>query len=75
MFHVRVSPGIGRDFGVWVGKRDLNTARKLRKQLKRLLITCDTIATDDWDSFLTAFSEDRRLTGKAYTVGIEGNNC
>jgi hypothetical protein len=27
----------------------------------------------DWDSFLTAFAEDNWLTGKAYTVGIEGS--
>jgi IS1 family transposase len=54
------------------GKWDLKTARKLRKRLKQLLITYDTIAAADWDSFLTAFSDDKRLTGKAYTVGIEG---
>jgi IS1 family transposase len=59
---------------VW-GKRDLKTAKKLRKRLIRLGITWDTIAADDWDSFLTAFAADCRLTVKAYTVGIEGNNC
>ncbi|MDR0562198.1 MAG: IS1 family transposase, partial [Spirochaetaceae bacterium] len=59
---------------VW-GKRDLKTAQKLRKRLIRLGITWDTIATDNWDSFLTAFAEDSRSTGKAYTAGIEGNNC
>jgi transposase-like protein/IS1 family transposase len=46
---------------VW-GKRDLKTAKK---PLRRLGITLDTIATDDWDSFLTAFAGDSRLTGKA----------
>ena len=59
---------------VW-GKRDLKTAAKLRKQLKRLGITYDWIASDEWDSFLTAFKEDKLLIGKKYTVGIEGNNC
>jgi IS1 family transposase len=59
---------------VW-GKRDLKTAQKLRKRLKRMGISYDTIATDNWDSFLAAFAEDNHLVGKEYTVGIEGNNC
>jgi IS1 family transposase len=59
---------------VW-GKRDLKTAKKLRKRLIRLGITWDTVVADDWDSFLAAFAGDSRLTGKAYTTGIEGNNC
>ncbi|MDR2783900.1 MAG: IS1 family transposase [Treponema sp.] len=59
---------------VW-GKRDLKTAKKLRKRIKRLGISYDRIATDDWDSFLSAFAEDQHEHGKAYTVGIEGNNC
>ena len=59
---------------VW-GKRDLRTAKKLRKQLKELNITYDSIATDDWKSFKTTFKEDNHLIEKAYTVGIEGNNC
>ena len=57
------------------GKRDLKTAQKLRRRLKRLKITYDCIGTDKWDSFLTAFEEDQQQTGKQYTVGIEGNNC
>ena len=59
---------------VW-GKRDLRTAKKLRKQLKELDITYDSIATDDWKSFKITFKEDKHLIGKTYTVGIEGNNC
>ena len=59
---------------VW-GKRDLRTAKKLRKQLKELNITYDSIATDDSKSFKTTFKEDNHLIEKAYTVGIEGNNC
>jgi IS1 family transposase/transposase-like protein len=59
---------------VW-GKRDLKTAKKLRKRLKRLGITYDYAAIDEWESFVTAFSEDEELVGKEYTVGIEGNNC
>jgi hypothetical protein len=42
---------------VW-GKWDLKTACKLRKRLKRLGITYDTLASDDGDSLLTAFAED-----------------
>jgi IS1 family transposase len=59
---------------VW-GKRDLKTAKKLRRRLKRLGISYDYIGIDNWDSFLTAFEEDEQLIGKQYTVGIEGNNC
>ena len=59
---------------VW-GKRELKTAVKLRKRLKRLGIRYNRIASDEWDSFLTAFKADELLIGKRYTVGIEGNNC
>jgi IS1 family transposase/transposase-like protein len=59
---------------VW-GKRDLKTAKKLRRRLKRLGITYDNVAMDEWESFVVAFSEDEELVGKEYTVGIEGNNC
>jgi IS1 family transposase/transposase-like protein len=59
---------------VW-GKRDLKTAQKLRKRLKRLGITYGRIACDEWESFITAFGTEAELRGKRYTVGIEGNNC
>ena len=59
---------------VW-GKRDMKTAQKLWKRLKRLGIRYDIIAMDNWDSFQTAFGQERTLVGKQYTVGIEGNNC
>jgi IS1 family transposase/transposase-like protein len=59
---------------VW-GKRDLKTAQKLRKRIKGLGISYDLVATDDWDSFVSAFGEDNHEVGKEYTVGIEGNNC
>ncbi|MDR2740837.1 MAG: IS1 family transposase, partial [Treponema sp.] len=41
-------------FAVW-GKRDLKTAKKLRKRIKGLGISYDMVATDDWDSFFSAF--------------------
>ncbi|MDR3171853.1 MAG: hypothetical protein LBU17_09545 [Treponema sp.] len=56
---------------VW-GKRDLKTAQKLKKKLKRLGITYDRIATDDWQSFVSTFTETEHDIGKKYTVGIEG---
>ena len=59
---------------VW-GKRDLKTAEKLRERLKQLGITYGRVATDNWESFMTAFNADRQLAGKEYTAGIEGNNC
>ncbi|MDK4708044.1 IS1 family transposase [Kingella negevensis] len=60
---------------VW-GKRDLATARALKRRLKELRVTYDRIATDDWAAFLNVFSnEEWHLVGKQHTVGIEGNNC
>ena len=59
---------------VW-GKRDLKTALELKKKLSDLGVTYGSIATDEWDSFITAFKGDNHLIGKKYTVGIEGNNC
>jgi IS1 family transposase/transposase-like protein len=59
---------------VW-GKRNLATARDLRKKITELGITFDTIYTDDWTSFVKTFKSDNHVTGKANTVGIEGNNC
>jgi IS1 family transposase len=56
---------------VW-GKRDLKTAQKLKKQLKRLGVTYHELATDAWDSFLVAFAEDTHIVGKAYTEGLKG---
>jgi IS1 family transposase len=59
---------------VW-GKRDIKTAEKLRKRIKKLGISYDRIATDGWESFLATCGEDMHLVGTEYTVGIEGNNC
>ncbi|MDR3114698.1 MAG: IS1 family transposase, partial [Treponema sp.] len=59
---------------VW-GKRDIKTAEKLRRRIKRLGISYDWIATDNGDSFLSGFAEDKHEVGKKHTVGIEGNNC
>jgi IS1 family transposase len=47
----------------------------MRKRLKQLGVIYDRIATDNWDRFLSVFGEDKHEVGKAYTVGIEGNNC
>jgi IS1 family transposase len=68
-------PGNRGNRGVCMGERDLKTAKKLRKRIQRLGISYDRVATDDWDSFLSAFAEDKHDTGKKHTVGIEGNNC
>jgi IS1 family transposase/transposase-like protein len=57
------------------GKRDLKTAKKLRRAIKKSGITYDEIAMDEWDSFKTAFNGDMKLVGKKHTKGIEGNNC
>ena len=59
---------------VW-GDRSAKTANRLREKLKRLGVTYDRIATDDWESFVKTFSNDNHDIGKEHTVGIEGNNC
>jgi IS1 family transposase len=58
---------------VW-GKRDLKTANELKKKLSDSGVSYGSIATDDRDSFVTAFRDKNHLIGKKYTVGIEGNN-
>ena len=60
---------------VW-GKRNLQTALALKQRLKELKITYDSIASDEWDAFVTAFSDaDDQWIGKRHTCAIEGNNC
>ncbi|MDR0566668.1 MAG: IS1 family transposase, partial [Prevotellaceae bacterium] len=59
---------------VW-GKRNFETAKKLRDELSSLGLSFDTIYTDNWESFNRAFSGDNHVKGKKNTVGIEGNNC
>jgi IS1 family transposase len=51
-------------FAVW-GKRDLKTAQKPRKRIKRPGISYDRIAADDWAGFLSAFGEDNQRVGKS----------
>ncbi|MDR2929131.1 MAG: hypothetical protein LBV41_13175 [Cytophagaceae bacterium] len=52
---------------VW-DKRNLKTARLLRKKLSRLGITFTRICTDDWKSFCTAFNADNHVIEKKNTV-------
>jgi IS1 family transposase len=59
---------------VW-GKRNLKTARQLRLRVAEAGVTCEYFATDLRRSFPAAFKEDSQKVGKAYTSGIEGNNC
>jgi insertion element IS1 protein InsB len=68
-----------RDSGeivAWVfGKRNYKTAKELRKKIKTLNITYDSIAIDHWKSFTRAFDSENCRIGKEFTKGIEGNNC
>ena len=59
---------------VW-GKRNLKTAKMLRKKLDELNVSFDKVYSDAWESFLNAFGNDNLVVGKKNTVGIEGNNC
>jgi IS1 family transposase len=58
-------------------KREPKVRRGIKPdfRIKRLGISYDKIATDDWDSFLAAIAEDNHETGKKHTVGIERNNA
>jgi len=58
-----------------MGKRNLKTAKRLRKRLEELGVSYDRIACDEWGSFLSAFSGCELLIGKRHTQGIEGSNC
>lgn len=58
---------------VW-GKRNLATAKQLKARLIQLGVSFDTIACDNWDSFLTAFKDHNKQVGKQFTTGIESNN-
>jgi insertion element IS1 protein InsB len=57
------------------GERDLATVQRLKTKLKQLGIHYTRIASDHWDSFITAFKNCKQSIGKFFTVGIEGNNC
>ena len=59
---------------VW-GKRNYQTAKRLRDKLLSMGISYDTIYTDKWDSFIAVFQQDNHIIGKENTKGIEGNNC
>ena len=58
-----------------LGKRNTDTAPKLRNRLKSFGISYGAIATDNWNSFKQAFKDDVHFQGKWATKGIEGNNC
>ena len=49
MTYIRLSPGKRGDCVFYVGKRDLKTEKKMRKRLKRLGISYNKIAIDNWD--------------------------
>jgi len=47
-----------------LGKRDLQTAQKLKDKLSDLGVSYGSIATDNWDSFIAVFKDDNHLVGK-----------
>ena len=48
---------------VW-GKRNYNTAKKLRNKLQSVGISYGTIYTDKQNSFISVFQEDNHIIGK-----------
>jgi IS1 family transposase len=73
--HLCLHRDSGKIVGFVWGRRDLKTAKALKQKLSDLGVSYGSIATDDWDRFVTAFKGENHLTGKKYTVGIEGDNC
>jgi IS1 family transposase len=59
---------------VW-GKRDLKTARKLKKKWLDSGVSYGSMASDEWDSLVATCKGENHLIGNKYTIGIEGNNC
>ena len=60
----------------WIfGKRNLSTAKALRRKIKELGVSFGTICMDNWESFKNAFQDCECKIGKYWTKGIEGNNC
>jgi IS1 family transposase len=49
-----------------------NGTCKPPKKLSDFGVSYGNIATDDWNSFVTAFKGENHLIGKKYTVGIRG---
>jgi hypothetical protein len=64
---VRLIYAYHRDSGeivafVW-GKRDLKTAKGLKKKWSDLGVNYGSIVTDDWDSFVSTFKGENHLIG------------
>ena len=59
---------------VW-SKRDLKTAKKLRKKLAQSGVSYDYICTDIGIVLSPHLKQTITLNWKNNTVGIEGNNC
>jgi IS1 family transposase len=60
----------------WVfGKRNLLTAKRLRRRIRELRLDVGIFCMDNWRSFKTAFRGLKCEIGKDGTRGIEGNNC
>ena len=54
------------------GKRDLKTARRLRRRLDEHGVSYGRIVHDEWDSFVSAFAGVATSCDKRYTQGSEG---
>jgi hypothetical protein len=72
MAYLCLSSRFRGDCGVCLGETRLKNSTKIKKKLKCLGITYDRIATDDWQSFVSTFTETEHDIGKKHTVGIEG---
>jgi IS1 family transposase len=56
---------------VW-GKRDIKTAQKLRQRIQEMGISCERIATDDRESFVSVFAGGYTRCGEEAHGGDRG---
>jgi IS1 family transposase len=58
------------------GTNGNKNSQRLEEKLSDLGVSYGSIASDDWDSFVSAFKGENHRAGKKHTVvGIERNNC
>jgi hypothetical protein len=53
---------------VW-GNRDIKTAQKLRQRIQEPGISCERIAADGWESFVSAFAGIHTMMGRSTRWG------
>jgi IS1 family transposase len=53
------------------GRRGIKTAEKLNKRMRRLEISYERMAADNWERFLSVFAAEDHEAGKKRTVRMD----